>query len=399
MAELFEQIMEAAEKDFRPVVKHNEKQLKEAADLVFQGKINGRYLSRYERAYRLQEALSTSDFGMLFGDVLDRAVLAKYQTIPQVYKAFAKTNASVVDFRLNRRFKIWGGTGLMPAVTQGAEYQDTKRSEIQYPLQAYKYGSKFDIDWESIINDDLGALQDTPARMADSASYTEQYLATQQYAGDIGAHIVETTKPTPTNGHLFSPTGAAFTRDGANCYVDLLTIANVAAAIARMQVWTDLDGTLVRNRPVKLVVPPILELPARSILTSSWILSVQGGSNTDTVPTMLPTANTLAQYGLSLGVDPLLPIIDTVNGNTGWYLFADPAVLPSLEIEHMQGHEVPEIAMKASNKVSVGGAPMSPMSGDFDTDSIKYRVRLILARTSLDWRGCYMGGAVTGGHV
>jgi len=398
MFEKFSELRESAEREYKPIVNsHTPEQLKEAADLVFQSKMNGRYLSRYERAYRLQEALSTSDFGMLFGDVLDRAVLARYQTIPQVYKQFAKTNASVVDFRLNRRFKIWGGTGLMSQVTQGAEYPGTKRSEIEYPLQAYKYGSKFEIDWESIINDDLGALQDTPARMADSASYTEQYLATQQYANNVGAHIVETTKPTPTNGFLFSATGTAFTGDSVNCYQDALSITNLAVAIARMQVFRDLDGVVVRNRPKYLVVPPILELPARSILTSTWIMSVQGGSNTDAVPTTLPTANTLSDYGLQLVVDPLLPVLDITNA-APWYLFADPAILPALEVEHMQGHEVPEIAMKASNKVSVGGAPMSPMSGDFDTDTIKYRVRLILARTSLDWRGCYAGG-ITAGHA
>ena len=161
-----------------------------------------------------------------------------------------------------------------------------------------------------------------------------------------------------------------------------------------MQVFKDLDGVVVRNRPVYLVVPPILELLARNILTSTWQFQLMGQSNTDTGPVALPSANSLAEYGLKLVVDPLLPIIDSSNGNTGWYLFADPAVLPALEVEHMQGHEVPEIAMKASNKVSVGGAPMSPMSGDFDNDDIKYRVRLILATTKLDWRGCYMGGKV-----
>jgi hypothetical protein len=102
----------------------------------------------------------------------------------------------------------------------------------------------------------------------------------------------------------------------------------------------------------------------------------------------------LNNLGLVLVVDPWLPIIDTSNGSTGWYLFADPAEIPSLEFDHLQGHEVPEVAMKASNKIAVGGAPMSPMSGDFDSDTIKYRVRVIAGVCKLDWRGCYMGGAV-----
>jgi len=96
-------------------------------------------------------------------------------------------------------------------------------------------------------------------------------------------------------------------------------------------------------------------------------------------------------------IDPYLTIIDTANGNPltavgGWYLFSDPRELAVIEAAHLRGHERPEICMKNSDKVTVGGGAINPMAGDFATDNIFYRVRLIFGGTTLDWRGFYFGG-------
>ena len=48
--------------------------------------------------------------------------------------------------------------------------------------------------------------------------------------------------------------------------------------------------------------------------------------------------------------------------------------------------------MKASDKVSIGGGPVSPFAGDFATDNVFYRVRSVFGGTALDWRASYMGG-------
>jgi len=62
----------------------------------------------------------------------------------------------------------------------------------------------------------------------------------------------------------------------------------------------------------------------------------------------------------------------------------------------LSGHERPEICMKASNKVTVGGGSINPMSGDFATDNVFYRVKLVFGATTLDWRGTYAGGLTAG---
>src|SRR5690554_1407633 len=46
----------------------------------------------------IEEAMGTSDFPLLFGDILDRQMLANYREWPRVYNAFMRV-ATVPDFR------------------------------------------------------------------------------------------------------------------------------------------------------------------------------------------------------------------------------------------------------------------------------------------------------------
>ena len=355
-----------------------EAKLKETVDLL----TNAKGFASHKRAYMIREALTTSDFPALFGDVLYRQLLGKYNATPPVWKQFVKSGL-LNDFRTSYRFRIWGGESVLDAVPQETNYPLSKRSEIRYAIAAKKYGREFDIDWESIVSDDLGALQDTPERFAKAATRTEHYLVTSKYANNVGTHMVETTPW--TEAALFQK---ATTPTAANCVATALAVESLTTAYQAMLAFVDQESSPINNAPKYLVVPPALQLTAQKILTSAWVQKFDSDN-------AYPVANALNNLGLQLVVDPWLPIIDTTNGQTGWYLFADPAEIPVLEFDHLQGHEVPEIAMKASNKIAVGGAPMSPMSGDFDNDTIKYRVRIVAGVTKLDWRGCYMGGAVS----
>jgi hypothetical protein len=87
-----------------------------------------------------------------------------------------------------------------------------------------------------------------------------------------------------------------------------------------------------------------------------------------------------------LSVDPYIPIVaSSSNGSTSWFLFANPNNgRPALEIGFLRGHESPEIFIKAPNAQRVGGGNVNPMDGDFDTDSIQYKVRHVLGGVTQD---------------
>jgi len=355
-----------------------ELKLKETIDLLS----NARGLSENRHTYLLREAMTTSDFPYLFGDVLDRQVLAQYKATPSTWKSYVRTSSvpRLAPQIGGYRFAITGGDQRLDKVAEKGEYLASDREEAKYTLYVYKYGRQFDISWETLINDDLGALKDTPMRFARAATRTEQYTVVNQYASDTGTHAAGNLYDDATAGEI-------------NGSVDLLTIANLEAGLEAMASWTDAGGSPIYNRAKYLVVPPALEMTARQILTSAtkmWSDNAAG-------PVPYPTNNVVAQMGLQLIVEPWLPICDdNTDGDTSWYLFADPNDIAALEAGYLRGHERPEICMKASDKVTVGGGAITPFSGDFATDNVFYRVRHCFGICELDWRATYAGGQVNG---
>jgi len=353
----------------------------EAQDLIYNGVYNGRSLKAHEREFLLREALTTADFPYLFGDVLDRQMLASYKDTPPVWQAIVRSSTNN-DFKISRRFAITGGDQLLPEVYEKGEYLASDRTEGYFDLQLKKYGRQFDISWESLVNDDMNALKDTPQRFAMAARRTEHRLVSNIFSGDTGGGVAHAT-----SGQLYSTLAGEVNETAA-----LLTIANLEAAVEAMAAFLDVNGEPILNRARYLVVPPSLEMTARQILTSATKMWVELGGAGGPLP--YPTNNVIAQYGLELIVDPYLPIVDPVaaNGLTCWYLFANPADIAAIEVAHLRGYERPEICMKASDKVAVGGAALDPMGGDFATDNVFYRVRHCFGVTRLDWRATFMGG-------
>jgi hypothetical protein len=88
---------------------------------------------------------------------------------------------------------------------------------------------------------------------------------------------------------------------------------------------------------------------------------------------------------VKLVINPWLPLISTTNGNTSWYLFADPNVgRPAIEVGFLIGHETPELFMKSPNATRVGGGLIDPTEGDFDTDAVEWKERHVFGGTLMD---------------
>lgn len=324
----------------------------------------------------LEEAIVTTDFPYLFGQVIDRQLLANYRGLDADWKSYMKV-ATVPDFNTVRREKLHGTDERLPVVPEKGEYQPSTPTNCRYTYNVKKYGRQFDISWESMVNDSLGAFQDVPQRMALAASRSEYYFATSLFAaatGDGNANLY---------GATITDCGQAITNLG----VLPLTIGNLETTLGLMAAQTNPAGEPLGIRGKHLVVPPALETTARNILTSALKQWTEIGAGAG-VP--MPTANVLPQMGIQMHVNHYLPVIDTTHGNTGWYLFADPMEVAALEFGYLRGHETPEIVMKSSDKVMPSGASVSPFSGDFATDNIMYRVRHVFGGTPMDPRATYL---------
>lgn len=326
--------------------------------------------------YLMKEAITTSDFPYLFGQVVDRQMLAAYKAWVHDWESYCKVGTAK-DFNTWRSHKVWGNDENLPLVAEKGEYLVAPVGEARYTGRVYRRGRQFDISWESIINDAMGAFSDIPQRFARAAIRTEARFATGLYAAAAGP-----------NGALFGTPivdvdGQAVTNQG----VLPLTIANLETTMALMAAQVDVNGEPISVRGVHLVVPPPLEFTARAILTSALKQWTEVGAGAG-IP--VPTTNVVPQMGLKLHVDPFLQIVDvSATNDTTWYLFADPGQGAAMEVRRLRGHETPEICMKSSDKVMVGGGAISPFAGDFATDNIFYRVRIVLGGTQLDPRFAY----------
>lgn len=334
-------------------------QLAEAGSLI-EDVLKGR-----RPTYHLQEAMTTSDFPLLFGDILDRTLLASYREAPYSWNKIVRQR-TVNDFRTVKMFTMDGAESPLTVVPEQTEYPEKVLTEGEYELKVQKYGRRMAFSWEARINDDLDRLRDIPQRFGRAARRTEERLVTDLFVDGSGP---DATFFSTGNGNRLSGNPA-------------LSITSLQAAMTLLAAQTDLDGDPITLDMVTLWVPPALEIPALNILNA---VQVQIGDTTSTDP-VLVTTNWMRNR-MSLAVGTYIPHIASANGNTSWFLFAAPGDgRPAGMVATLRGHEEPEVWIKSPNaqRAGGGGGTVDAMDGDFDTDTIEYRVRAVFGAGLVD---------------
>lgn len=376
-------------------------------------------LSGSKRAMlNLQEAMTTSDFPLLFGDVLDRSVLANYQETPYTWDMYAK-RAILNDLRLARMFRVdrgaavldgpiipnsYGATGTGPnGIEQVSEYPMRKRVVSGYTDQLYKFGARMDFSFETIVNDDLDALKDTPALFGRAARRTEEKRATKLFVSSTGPNA---TFFSNANLNLINSTvlGAGYT----GVPNPPLSIDAVMWALTVMANQRDLDGEPISIEAAVLVYPPALKVTAENILNARELYVNSEGGNVSLYGTgatqtaynsvRMVVANWAANFAKG-ALNYYLPVVNTSSSaQTAWYIFAAPGMgRPAMQQSFLRGREAPQLFMRLPNQVAVGEGRMgpgagvmpgmgntNPMEGDYETDGVDYKIRHFLGGVLLD---------------
>ncbi len=339
--------------------------LAEAASLL------GDVIAGRRPSYLLREAMTTSDFPLLMGDIIDRQLLANYREAPQTYRNYCKIS-TVSDFREVKRFTIGGAEGVLDKVEQQSEYKERKLTEAKYGFAVAKYGNVIGFSWEQLINDDLQAFQDIPQRYGRAARRSEEKFATGLFVDANGPHATLYAAGNKNQVNI---------ANGATANNPPLSITGLQDALMVLSKMVDSDGEPIVIDAVELVVPPALEVSALNILnaTELWLTTDGGDANRQ-----VHVANWLRNR-LRLNVNAYIPIVANVaNGNTSWFLFANPNNgRPALEVGFLRGHTEPEIFMKDPDARQVGG-DVNAQDGDFDSDTIKYKVRHVFGGGQMD---------------
>lgn len=317
-------------------------------------------------AWKLQEAMTTSDFPLLFGDLLYRQLLGFYAPFPVSYPAYSSP-FDLKDFRPLNLLTIDGGSAVLDEVPEEAPYPEVSFTEGRYQLQVRKYGRRYGLSFEMIVNDDLNAFASRPAQMAIGARRMEEKLVTQAFVDASGPH-------------------ASFYTSGNKNIVPsnpVLGVIGLQAAMTKLAAQVDSDGEPIVIDMYTLVVPPALEITAQNMLNGLQLRVKENGGSTNQE---LITLNWM-QAKFQLKVNPYIPIVaSSANGNTSWFLFANPSsgARPALAHGFLRGRRTPQMYMKDPDQILIGGGTSDVMEGNFDNDGIDYKIRHFFGVTRVD---------------
>lgn len=337
----------------------------------------------HKRRFLMKEAETTSDFPTLFGTVLERTLRAKYKLVSPDWRKYVKVGTQN-DFRTAWDMSTYGNRNVLAAVKERGEYKNGTLSDGKFTINLSKFGRKFGLSWEAVINDDLGAFNDIASDLVLSSVNSESKFATGLFAGSGGPNstLFSAAGTHPIDGTSFNNKGTL-----------PLTGDNLAATITALKSQKDYDGNPIMFNRFLVVVPVALEYKLLQVLSQNLLIASALGSTSAAATTT--SENVIAKYPLTPCVNPWLDIIDTTHGTTTWYVFGDPSDGDAIKMNFLRGHENPEVVQKMSDKISLGGAPISPLEGDFDSDSVQWRVRHVFGGTQTDPRYAYAQAATS----
>lgn len=300
-----------------------------------------------DRKTKFTESIDTTQFAQVVADALNKRLVRDYSALNlESWRAFADV-IPLSDFKTQHRVRF-GGYANLPTVAQGAAYTAlTSPTDEEVTYAATKRGGTEEITREAIMNDDIGAIQRIPTRMARAAAQTLHEF--------VYEFINPATNPTyePDSVVLYH------TASHANLGSVALDATGLSAARLRMKKQTQAGSSKrIGLRARYLIVPPDLEKSAYDLLTPAFAQNNQ-------------TPDFLQQ----IGITPI--VVDYWTDTNNWVLVADRADVVGLEIGFVNGQETPELFVSDLNNVGSW----------FTNDKITYKIRHEYGGDLLDYRG------------
>lgn len=290
------------------------------------------------QAVRAAGMHSTSDFPLLLGSTVNRTLRDAYTNAPQTWRPLGR-QTTVPDFRAVTRAAL-GDIAALEQVKEHGEYKYGTLSEDGAPIKVAKFGKIIAITWETIVNDDLGALTRIPAALGNAAAATESNVVWALLLGN----------PNFTDGSpFFDATHGNVAGSGG-----AINTTTLAAARAAMRKQKSKAGEFLNLAPEFLVVGPDKELEAYQFTSSNY------------VPAKNADINDVRNASLTVIVDA------RITGNQ-WYLYAAPGAVDTFEYAYLEGEQ---------------GVFTETREG-FEVDGMEIKARLVFGAGWIDYRGAY----------
>ncbi|WP_316168954.1 MULTISPECIES: hypothetical protein [unclassified Bradyrhizobium] len=292
--------------------------------------------------FRAGGSMATSDFPNILANVISKRLRNAYEVAPQNWKKLARQN-NAPDFKTRAVVQL-SNLPNFKQVKEGGEYTFASLGDGKEQYALSTYGRKVMLTRQALINDDLSAFDRLPMLLGRAAAETEATLFWQ----------IVITNPNMADGNaLFSAAHGNLAAAGAAIAIASLNAGRTAMRKQKGLALKAADAEPLNLTPAFLVVSPDKETEAQQFLAT----------------TLYPQQN--AQVNPFAG--SLLQITEArLSGNT-WYLWADPAMIDTIEYAYLEGEQ---------------GLYTEQRLG-FDIDGLEIKGRLDFAAKAIDWRGMY----------
>lgn len=290
-----------------------------------------------------------SDFPILLENVLNKMLQAAYELTADTWRSFARSG-SVNDFRDNPRLRL-GTLGRLDDLLPSGEFRHKDFPDAEKEsIKAATVGNIVGISRQAIVNDDVDGFSRIITMLGRAAM-----LSIEADVYDL-LGLNSGLGPTMRDGNpLFDAAHGNIDSPAAAPSVDAFESARQL-----MAQQLDPDGNEILDlRPAVWVGPITVGGEARVVVEAEFDFGAETSGNTG----QFRKPNKVRDF--------VEAIVDTARlSGTRWYVFADPAITPTLEVVFLDGQESPVLETQEG----------------FDYDGIRWRVRHDFGVDATDFR-------------
>jgi hypothetical protein len=294
---------------------------------------------------------STSDFPNALANVMSKRLRDDYAVAPRTWEPLYQPT-TVPDFKAISLVQL-SAINNLKQVTEGGEYQYVTMTDGKQTYQVLKYGAIIGFTWESMVNDDLLALQRTSAKLARANVRLESELAWAPIVNNVTMGYDSVALFHATHGNL-AAAGAA------------IGITAVGEARAAMRRQRELPAKV--SGSTKTTETDFLNLSANYIIA---------GEDQETIIdqfTAQITPNSNSQVNPFASLRKIIePRLTPASGAKPWFLSSDLSQSEIGLVARLEG----ETGLHTEERMG------------FSVDGIEIKVRNVVGFSIIEHRGIY----------
>lgn len=318
--------------------------LRMAEEYLGSSGISMRGMTAHEIAERALH--STSDFPALMGNAMNRRLRAAYEENQPSYRRWARRAPNAPDFRSIDVIQ----TSAMPdllKVNEAGEFKYGTISDGKVSYAVVTYGRIIGISRQTLINDDLRALERMTTGFAGSAARLENRTVYSQLTANPTMSYDGVALFHADHGNLASPAGA-------------ISATTPGAGRTAMRLQKGLQKEELNLAPRWLIVPATQEQLAYQYTSSQYVPAKQTDTNE-------------FRAGGRTSVEPIVESVLDAVSTTAWYMAAGNEQCDTVEYAYLEGAE---------------GVQLSSRIG-FTVDGVELKASLDFAAATIDHRGLF----------